>query len=447
MTDLIVIGAGPGGYEAAAHAGKKGKKVILFERQYIGGTCLNVGCIPTKTLLKSAHVFAECKHAAAYGVEDTGTPKLNMVKAQERKAKVVATLTKGVEALLKKSGVEVIRAHAEIKGAGKVEADGKIYEAANILIATGSKPATPPIPGINNPKVLDSTSILALNEIPETLAVIGGGVIGLEFASFFADAGSKVTVVEMLPQIAPVVDSEITKRLQMAMKKKGVQFNLNAKVTKIDGSTLHFTDESGAEQSLTATYILNSTGRTAVVDGLGLEAAGIEFTKRGITADESGRTNIPGIWACGDVTGRCQLAHAATREGIAAVENMFGGKQKIRYTAIPSVVYTNPEVASCGKTEDQLTKEGVAFKKSVMPMGVAGRFLVEYEGESGTVKVLTGEHGVILGVHMIGGPAGEHIFGAAMMIEQEMRVKDIFEIVFPHPTISEALKEAIIHAE
>jgi dihydrolipoamide dehydrogenase len=448
MTDLIIIGAGPGGYEAAAYAGRKGKKVILFERKYIGGTCLNVGCIPTKTLLKSAHVFSECKHAVPYGVEDTGTPKLNMARVQERKAKIVSTLTKGVEGLLKKNGVEIIRAHATIKGVGKVEADGKTYEAANILIATGSKPAVPPILGIDSPKVLDSSSILSLTEIPESLAVIGGGVIGLEFASFFADAGSKVTVVEMLSQIAPIVDSEITKRLQMAMKKKGVQFNLNAKVTKIDGSILHYKDEHGTEQSVTATYILNATGRKPVMDGLGLENAGIEASPRGIAADDTGRTNIPGIWACGDVTGRCQLAHAATREGLVAVVNMFGGKQKIRYNATPSVVYTNPEVASCGKTEEQLTKEGIAFKKSTMPMGVAGRFLIEYEGESGTIKVLTGaEHGEILGVHMIGGPAGEHIFGAAMMIEQELRVKDLFEIVFPHPTISEALKEAILHAE
>lgn len=448
MNDLIVIGAGPGGYEAAIHAGRKGKKVVLFEREYIGGTCLNVGCIPTKTLLKSAHLFRECNHSASYGIELTSEAKINMKKVQERKDKVIATLTKGVEALLKKSGVEVIRAQAAIAEKGVVAANGERYETENILIATGSRPAVPPIPGIDSKAVLNSTSILELQTIPESLVVIGGGVIGLEFASFFADAGSKVTIVEMLPQIAPVIDSEIAKRLQMSLKKRGVLFYLNAKVTGIDGNVLKFTDETGTAQSITATHILNATGRRPVTDGLQLEKTGIEVNSRGVVTDENGRTNIPGIWACGDVTGRSLLAHSATREGIVAVENMFGGKQKMRYDAIPSVVYTNPEVASCGKTEDDLVKEGMAFNKSVVPMGVAGRFIVENEGESGTIKVLTGkEQGEILGVHMIGGPAGEHIFGAAIMIEQELRVKDIFEIVFPHPTISEALKEAIIHAE
>jgi dihydrolipoamide dehydrogenase len=447
MVDLIVIGAGPGGYEAAIHAGRKHKKVALFERNAIGGTCLNVGCIPTKTLLKSSHVLDMVKIADKFGVT-VPAPIFSMQKAQERKAKIVATLVKGVEGSLKKSGVEVIMASASIKGPGKVEADGKTYETANILIATGSKPAVPPIPGIDSPAVLDSTGILKLSDIPESLVIIGGGVIGLEFACFFAAIGAKVTVVEMLPTIAMGFDADIRQRLFNALKKKGIVFHMSAKVTRIDGKTVHFQDNTGQQLSAAGRWILNATGRKPVMDGLGLENLSIDYSPKGIVTDEKGKTNLPGIWACGDVTGRCLLAHAATREGIVAVENMFGNAQTIRYNAIPSVVYTDPEVASVGKTEEQLVTEGVAFKKASVPMGVAGRFLVEFEDQAGTIKVLTGaKHGEILGIHMIGGHCSEHIFSGALMIESEMRDKDVLEVVFPHPTLSEALKEALKPAE
>ncbi len=447
MFDLIVIGGGPGGYEAAAHAARMKKKVALFEKDKIGGTCLNVGCIPTKTFLKSSHVLSLMRSTEKYGVT-TANPLFSMPKVQERKNKIVSTLTKGVEGMLKNAGVEIIRSHATIKGIGKVEADGKIYEAANILIATGSKPSVPPIPGINNPLVLDSTAILELTEVPESLTIIGGGVIGLEFACFFSEIGTRVSIIEMLPRIAPVLDIDIAKRLTAALRKKGVELNLSATVTGINGDTVNFKDEKSVPDSRKASFILNATGRTPVMDNLGLDTAGIDHTKKGIITDDKGKTNISNIWACGDVTGRCLLAHSATREGIVAVQNMFGKEQRMRYNAIPSVVYTDPEAACVGKTEEQLEKEGIKFKKAIVPMGVAGRFLVEYEGESGTIKVLTGSaNGEILGVHIIGGPASEHIFGAAIMIENEMRVKDIAEIVFPHPTISEALKEAVLQAE
>jgi len=446
MTDLIVIGAGPGGYEAAAHAGQMGKKVILFERENIGGTCLNVGCIPTKTLLKSAHTLSHCKSADKYGVTSTGA-SLSMDAVQQRKAKVISTLTKGIEGLLKKSGVELIRAQATIIGPGKIEANGQTFETSNILIATGSKPATPPIPGIDSPCVLDSTALLNLQTIPESLVIVGGGVIGLEFDSFFSEVGSKVTVIEMLPNIAGALDIDMAKRLLMALKKKGITFFLNARVQKIDGNRVHFTDETGANQQVDGAVILNATGRRPVMDGLGLDQVGVIHSPKGIVADEQCKTNVEGIWACGDVTGRLLLAHAATQEGRVAVENMFGGNMKMNYPAIPSVVYTNPEVASVGYTEEQIIKMGIPYKKSITPMGVAGRFLIEYEGESGTIKVLVSEaNQTILGVHMVGGPCGEQIYGAAMMIEGHMTVSDLKNRVFPHPTISEALKEAILHA-
>ena len=445
MYDLMVIGAGPGGYEAAAYAAKLGKKVALFEKNELGGTCLNVGCIPTKTLLRSAKTLEECREASRYGVT-TSDAKLDMKAVQARKQAVIGTLIKGVAGMLKRAGVEVIKAEAKIAARGKVVAGDKEYEGANILIATGSVPACPPIPGLrDNPKVLDSTGILALEDIPESLVIIGGGVIGLEFASFFATCGTKVTIIEMLPKIAPVVDEEISKKLMGEMKKAGVVFNLSCKVLRIEGSTVVFQDPAGKEQAITGTYVLSAIGRSPVLKGIGLEEAGIVFDRKGIKTDEFGKTNVPGIWACGDCTGRCLLAHAATREGIVAVNNMFGIADRMRYSAIPSVIYTHPEVAQVGATEDELKAKGIAYKKAVLPMAIAGRFMVENEGQSGTVKVLVSEkYGQVLGVHMIGGCCGEFIASASAMVEMEYLTNDVSKIVFPHPTTSEALKSAVI---
>jgi dihydrolipoamide dehydrogenase len=277
--------------------------------------------------------------------------------------------------------------------------------------------------------------------------VIGGGVIGLEFACFFAEFGTRVTVVEMLPRIAPVIDEEIAQRLVAALKRLGVTFHLGAQVTRIAGGSLAVRDAAGQEQTLEADLILNSTGRVPVLDGLGLKECGVDFDRRGVRTDACGRTSVPGLWACGDVTGRCLLAHAATREGQVAVNNLCGRPDRMRYDAVPSVVYTHPEVASVGRTEAELKQAGIPYRKAVVPMAVAGRFLVEYEGQAGTVKALVhAEHGHVLGVHMIGGPCGEFVAAAAAMIELELRGEEVRQWVFPHPTISEALKEAVLHA-
>lgn len=447
MYDLIVIGAGPGGYEAAAYAAKMGRKVALVEKSELGGTCLNVGCIPTKAMLRSARALADCQTADKYGVK-VGQATLDMAAVQERKRQVVAMLIKGVAGMLKRAGVEVIKGEAKLAGKGKVVVNGQEYAATNILLATGSVPAVPPIPGMkNNLKVLDSTGILELEAVPESLVVIGGGVIGLEFASFFATVGTKVTVVEMMPQIAPVVDDEIGKKLLSELKKAGVSFQLSCKVSRIDGDKLTYVTADGEEKTISGTWILNATGRAPVLQGLGLEETGVDFDRKGVKADEFGRTNIPGIWACGDVTGRCLLAHAATREGIVAVNNMFGVADRLRANAIPAVIYAHPEVAQVGATEQELQAAGIAYRKAVMPMAVAGRFVVENAGQAGTVKVLVGEeHGQLLGVHMIGGCCGEFVAAAATMIETELRVEDIRQIIFPHPTTAEALKETILMA-
>ncbi|MCQ2396526.1 MAG: dihydrolipoyl dehydrogenase [Lentisphaeria bacterium] len=448
MYDLMVIGAGPGGYEAAAYAAKHfGKKVVLFEKQELGGTCLNVGCIPTKTFMRSIKTLEECEEAKTYGIVTEGAAKLDMAAVQARKQKVVGQLVKGVAAMEKGAGVEVVKATAKIVGIGKVEADGKLYEGANILIATGSVPACPPIPGLrDNPLVLDSTGILALDKLPKALVVIGGGVIGLEFANFFHSAGTDVTIVEMMPKIAPVVDDEIGQQLHKELVRSGIKINLNCKVVKIEGSTLFYLDPDGKEQQVTGDYVLNSTGRRAILPE-GIEALKMDTTRKGIVTDDFGKTSVSGIWACGDVTGRCLLAHAATREGIVAVNNMSGDADRMRYKARPSVSFTHPAGTQVGATEQELKAKGIAYRKVVQPMAMAGRFMVDYAGKNGTVKVLVSEkYGQILGVHAIGGCAGEFICAASTWVANEMTVDTVLRTIFPHPTVSESIREAAIHA-
>jgi dihydrolipoamide dehydrogenase len=444
MYDLIVVGGGPGGYEAAIHAGKMGKKVALVEKERLGGTCLNVGCIPAKTFLRSSKLFRECSEAAAYGVK-VGVPEFDMPVVVERKNRIVATLTKGVQGLLKRAGVEVISGHARMISRNTIEVGDVRLEAANILLATGSRPAVPPIPGIQSEFTLDSNSVFELKEVPGTIAIVGGGYIGLEFACFFQEIGAKVQVFEMLPEIAAGADSEIATRMLRILTQKGIEFHLSAKVLRIEGHTLHFAGQDGKESSVEADYILNSTGRRPNVEDLGLEKVGIDFTPKGVKTSDQGKTNVPGVWACGDVTGRRMLAHAASREGIVAVNNMFGHRDRVRYASLPAVVYTHPEVAMVGRTEEELKAAGIKYKKSTVPMAVAGRYLVEHEDGTGVVKVLCGaEFGEILGVHAIGDASSEFIIAAATMVETEMSAASASQLVFPHPTVSEALKEAIV---
>jgi len=448
MYDLIVIGAGPGGYEAAAHAGRMGKKVALIEKERMGGCCLNVGCIPAKTFLRSSKLFHECRQAASYGVR-IGTLEFDMPKVVERKNKIVGTLGKGVQGMLKHAGVEVITGLARLSSRTAVlvttESGSEKYEAKNILIATGSRPAVPPIPGIRSERVLDSDTVFNLTQIPGKIAIIGGGYIGLEFACFFNEIGARVSVFEMLPQIAAGADQEISSRMLQILKRAGIDFKLCCKVLEIKEGIVHYATDDGSQASAPTDYVLNSTGRAPNVTDLGLEDVGVDFNTKGIKTSDQGKTNIPGVWACGDVTGRRMLAHAATREGLVAVNNMFGKKERIRYHAIPAVIYTHPEVSSVGKTEEELKAEGIEYKKSVVPMTVAGRFLVENEGGTGLVKVLTGaRYNQILGVHAIGDASSEFIIAAATMVEMEMCISDVSDIVFPHPTVSEALREALV---
>lgn len=453
MYDLAIIGGGPGGYVAAERAGAAGLKVVLFERKSLGGVCLNEGCIPTKTLLYSAKVYNYAKTGDHYGVY-VSDPSFKYEEIIERKNKVVKKLVGGVKAAMKAGKVEVVAASATIKGRDaegiKVEADGQEYVSRNLLICTGSEAAVPPFPGLKEAGdvIVTNREILALTERPEELVVIGGGVIGMEFAAFFSTLGTKVTVVEMLPKILGPLDDEISSMLQKTYEKRGVQFCLRCKVTGIEGDTVVYEDPEGKVCRVKGDKILVSVGRRANLQGFGLETLGVELALNpagrpyGIKVDEKMRTNIPGVYAAGDVTGFSMLAHTASREGEVAVNNILGKDDRMRYNAIPGVVYTNPEVAGVGLTEAEAKAKGVDYKVVKLPMAYSGRFVAENEKGDGICKVIVGaKYHEVLGVHMLGNPCSEIISAACVAIETEMTLEQLQEVVFPHPTVSEIIKE------
>ena len=424
-----------------------GKTVVLVEEGRIGGTCLNVGCIPAKAFLRSSRLYRECGEAKLFGVE-IDSFRFDMPVVVQRKNRVVGTLVRGVEGLLKRSGVTVVNAHARLVGRGKVQAGDELLEAANILIATGSRPVVPPIPGIGSECVLDSSSVFDLDQVPGRVAIIGGGYIGLEFATFFSEAGAEVVVFEMLGQVASGCDGDVSERLLQSLKRSGVTFHLGCRVLSVADGAVVYSEPSGEERTYVSDRVLNATGRAPVVDGLGLDEIGVDFSAKGVRIDERGKTNVPGVWACGDVTGEHMLAHVATREAIVAVNNMFGRPDRTRYDAIPAVIYTHPEVASVGRAEEQLRAAGTAYNKALVPMATAGRFVIENEKGTGFVKVLAGaKYGELLGVHAMGDSSSEFIVAAAALIEAGLPVSRAGEIVFPHPTVSEALREAVLQVK
>ena len=453
MYDLAVIGGGPGGYVAAERAGASGLKVVLFERKSLGGVCLNEGCIPTKTLLYSAKVFNYAKTGDHYGVY-VKDPEFKYDEIVARKDKVVKKLVGGVKAAMKGNKVEVVAENATILGRDqegiKVEAAGQTYVARNLLVCTGSEAAVPPFPGLKEAGdvIVTNREILALKEQPKELVVIGGGVIGMEFAAFFNTLGTKVTVVEMLPKILGPLDDEISSMLQKIYAKRGVNFCLKCQVTAIEGNTVVYKDPEGKEQRVSGDKILVSVGRRANLQGFGLENLGVAYLENrngrpvGIKVDAQMRTNIPNVYAAGDVTGFSMLAHTASREGEVAVNNILGKKDVMRYDAIPGVVYTNPEVAGVGLTEEQAKASGKEYTVVSLPMAYAGRFVAENEGGEGICKIIIGKkYHEVLGVHMLGNPCSEIIHSACIAIEEEMTLEQLKEVVFPHPTVSEIIKE------
>ena len=454
MYDLAIIGGGPGGYVAAERAGAAGLSVVLFEKKELGGVCLNEGCIPTKTLLYSAKVYDYTRHADQYGVAVDGS-SIDFGAVFKRKQKVVKKLVGGVRLKMKNAGVDVVKGEAVIRGCGDegfaLECDGQEYVAGKLLICAGSEAVVPPIPGLCEglgQTVMTNREILSLEEKPESVVIIGGGVIGMEFASFFNSIGTKVTVVEMLPKILGPMDGEISELLQKLYAKRGVEFRLGCKVTGIEGNAVVYEDPIGNIFRAEGDRILVSVGRRAVLQGYGLETLGLELALNpagrpcGIKVDDRMRTNVPGVYAAGDVTGFSMLAHTASREGEVAVNDMLGIIDNMRYDAIPSVVYTNPEVAGVGLTEDEAARKGIDVKVLKLPMAYSGRFVAENERGEGVCKmvVLPGT-GKVLGVHMLGNPSSEIIQSACIAIEQGMTAGHLQEVVFPHPTVSEILRE------
>ena len=453
MYDLAILGGGPGGYVAAERAAAAGLKVVLFEQKSLGGVCLNEGCIPTKTLLYSAKVYNYALHGADYGVH-VENPAFNFGEIMDRKNKVVKKLVGGVKAAMKAGKIEVVASHATIKGRSSegvaISAGEADYQARNLLICTGSEAAVPPFPGLKEAGdvIVTNREILDLKEQPKELVVIGGGVIGMEFAAFFSTLGTKVTVIEMLPKILGPLDDEISSMLQKIYAKRGIEFCLRCKVTGIEGNSVVYEDPDGKVCRAQGDKILVSVGRRANLDGYGLESLGVEMLLNrggkpcGIKVDSRMRTNIPNVYAAGDVTGFSMLAHTASREGEVAVNNILGKEDHMRYDAIPGIVYTNPEVAGVGLTEEQAKASGKPYKVIKLPMAYSGRFVAENEKGDGLCKIIVGEkYHEVLGVHMLGNPCSEIIHSACMAIETEMTVEQLKEVVFPHPTVSEIIKE------
>ena len=453
MYDLAILGGGPGGYVAAERAAAAGLKVVLFEQKSLGGVCLNEGCIPTKTLLYSAKVYNYALHGADYGVH-VENPAFNFGEIMDRKNKVVKKLVGGVKAAMKAGKIEVVASHATIKGRSSegvaISAGEADYQARNLLICTGSEAAVPPFPGLKEAGdvIVTNREILELKEQPKELVVIGGGVIGMEFAAFFSTLGTKVTVIEMLPKILGPLDDEISSMLQKIYAKRGIEFCLRCKVTGIEGNSVVYEDPDGKVCRAQGDKILVSVGRRANLDGYGLESLGVEMLLNrggkpcGIKVDSRMRTNIPNVYAAGDVTGFSMLAHTASREGEVAVNNILGKEDHMRYDAIPGIVYTNPEVAGVGLTEEQAKASGKPYKVIKLPMAYSGRFVAENEKGDGLCKIIVGEkYHEVLGVHMLGNPCSEIIHSACMAIETEMTVEQLKEVVFPHPTVSEIIKE------
>ncbi|MBR2415656.1 MAG: dihydrolipoyl dehydrogenase [Bacteroidaceae bacterium] len=446
MYDLAIIGGGPAGYVAAENAGAKGLKTVLFEKRELGGVCLNEGCIPTKTLLYSAKMYEHAQGGKKYGITAENV-LFDYKKIADRKTKVVRKLVAGIKMKMENHNVEVVRGDACIESGNtaciKITCDGQSYEAAHLLVCTGSEAFVPPIPGVEgNEAVLTNREILALTAAPASLVIIGGGVIGMEFASFYNSLGVPVTVVEMLPEILGGMDKEVAEMVRGIYAKRGVKFCLGCKVTAIEGNTVHYTDGEGNALTAEGDKILMSVGRRAVLKGFGLENIAVE-TERGIKVNEYMQTTMPNVYAAGDVTGFSLLAHTASREGEVAVNHITGNADKMEYNAIPGIVYTNPEVSSVGLTEEQATAQGIEYRVSKLPMTYSGRFVAENEGQMGLCKILADKEGYVIGVHMVGNPSGEFICAACMAITHKITTEELKRTVFPHPTVSEILKEGL----
>lgn len=448
--DVIVLGGGPGGYIAAERAGQAQLKTLLIEKRALGGTCLNEGCIPSKVLLNSSKIYHyTTEYGQKYGVFCEGA-HVDQSIVVERKRRVIQMLVAGVGAAMKAAHVEVVNASGVIRGRSaegiEVEANGTVYTGRYLILATGSQASVPPIPGVKEGLasgfVLTNREALELQELPDRLTVIGGGVIGLELAAYFGTVGCKTDVVEMLPKIAGPIDGELSSILQKNYEKEGMRFHLGAKVVRVDPDGVVF-EKDGKEEKVVCDKTLLAIGRRPVIDTCGIEHLNIATEHGAICVDECCRTNAVNVYAVGDCNGKSMLAHSAYRMGEVAVNTILGRRDRMRYKAIPSVLYTNPEVSCVGLTEEQAREAGLDPVAVKLPMQYAGRYVAENEGGNGIAKfVFDRKYRTLVGAHIMSNSSSEFIVACGILIEQELTVDAIREIVYPHPSVSEIIREA-----
>ncbi|MBO8129314.1 MAG: dihydrolipoyl dehydrogenase [Peptococcaceae bacterium] len=447
--DLTVVGAGPGGYAAAIRAAQMGAKVVLVEKDQPGGTCLNRGCIPTKTLVETADLARKFAKAREYGFTDIEV-KIDLQRVMARKNLVVENLRNGLVQLFRKNKITLVKAMAEVRQPGKVHltldsGEEEVIKTKNIVLATGSRSLVPPIEGIDIPAVYNSDTILEITALPGDLVIIGGGVIGLEFASIFSALGTKVTIIEMLPNLLPVVDKDLSRRLLPVLKKSGIKVYTGTTVQRVEevGSKIQLTTAAAGEnKTLTAGAVLLAAGRTPAVTGINVDALGLELNGKAVKVNERMETNIPGIYAVGDCTGGIMLAHVALAEGIVAAENALGGHAAMDYTVVPNCIFTYPEIGSVGLMEDEAKEQGMDVSVSRFPFAALGKAVAA--GETfGMVKLVAEEKtGRLLGGHVLGPHATELIAEIALAVKKGLTAADVAGTIHGHPTLSEATAEA-----
>lgn len=450
--DLLVIGGGPGGYLCAERAAQGGLKVALFEKRALGGTCLNEGCIPTKTLLNASKMYRHAKESEAYGVTVSGVI-FDHTKVIARKDKVVKMLVSGVGATMRANKVTVVDGDAVIEGRAEegfaVKANGTVYTGRRLAIASGSETVIPPVPGLKEGLasgfVVTNREVLEMTELPKELVVIGGGVIGLEMAYYFASVGVPVTVIEMMPQIAGATDLEICKVLTDSFEKQNMTIKLSCKVLEVNENSVIY-EENGEKKEISCDKVLLSAGRKPATAGIGLETLGVQMDRAAIVTDRHMCTTVQNVYAVGDCNGKSMLAHTAYREAEVAVSHMLGKWDEMRYDVIPAVIYTDPEVASVGYSKADAERQGMHVKQVKLPMSYAGRYLAEVSGGKGFIKLIVDtDRNRLVGCHMVGSYASEIIMTATMMVDTQMHPERLKKLVFPHPTVAEMIREAIFH--
>ena len=438
-SDIIIIGSGPGGYRTAAYAASKGKTVTIFEEGHLGGTCLNVGCIPTKTLARSAEAASEMRNAASVGLKAV-EPEFSLADIVARKDAVVEQLRQAIAGVLAAPGITLVNAKASFVDDHTVEAEGQRYTAGTIIVATGSSHKTLRLEALDDSLLLTSDSLLSLTEFPKRLVIVGAGVIGMEFASIFSQLGAQVTVVEYLKECIPALDADIAKRLRKTLEKQGVEFYMQSAVKKIADGCVTF-ERKGKEQSVEADKVLMAVGRKPNVDGLGLENTSLVWSEKGITVDDNMLTNVPGVYAIGDVNARMMLAHAATMQGLHVVNHIIGEQDDINLDVMPAAIFTNPEAACVGKTEDQLKAEGVDIEVRKKNYRTNGRALAMAEAEGMIKLVADAGTGEILSCHAYGAHSADIVQEISALMCKHTTLKQLHDMVHIHPTLNEMLQE------